>query len=203
MSLIFIASAWEEFIRDVLGQCVPYLGERYVSRPEHEMHKLRNRYWEASLDKLQFSKSILGKGNPKAPDASTLAVIKQIVRSVQGFVVDGDPRCIEPLVIANHPNNFRYDAVQQLARRFGIDDLLGKAAASASICQYFGQESQKDSVRHFKKQLDDFYVERNDTVHSLGNKYGVATDVIFRYTKFFELAAEVVCDVLKMEMGRW
>jgi len=203
MSLIFLASSFEEFIREEITQCAEYMMQRYSALHVDTRHLVRDAYWTATLQRLKFSRSILTKQKPKVPDVIALGKLGALVDSVRGFVVGDDAQQIEKSIFSIHANNFRPRVVDELALRLGIKELIASAAEASKIKTYFGVTRKSDAVQKLRAKLDEFYDRRNDTVHSLNGNTGYAVDVILDYLDIFEATAGSIKAVLDRSVTDW
>jgi hypothetical protein len=203
MSLVFLASSFEEFIREEIGQCAGYMAERYAHLSPEVRHGVRNAYWSASLDRLRYFSSILTKKKPKIPDAAIMSNVRVLLDAIQGFVINDNAAHLDRTLLAQHSNNFRPHVVNELACRLGVTDLLGNAAVSRKIKNYFGVSKKADAAERLRAKLNDFYDRRNETVHSLNGATGYAVEVIFDYIELLEACAESIRNVFAKELASW
>lgn len=203
MSLIFLASSFEEFIREEIAQCAGYMIDRYAGLKDEIRHGVRSSYWAATLERLKFSRSILTKKKPKIPDGAVVGKVRALIEAAQGFVINDDANFLEPTVFAQHSNNFRPHVVNEIALRLGITEFIGKVADTGKIKSYFGVSKKADAADKLRAKLDEFYDRRNETVHSLNGATGYAVDVILDYLEVFELTAESAKSVLAKELATW
>ncbi|WP_432778125.1 HEPN domain-containing protein [Burkholderia gladioli pv. alliicola] len=203
MSLIFLASSFEEFIREEISQCAGYMIDKYAGLKDETRHGVRSSYWIATLDRLKFSRSILTKKKPKIPDSVVIGKARALIEAAQGFVINDDAKFLDPTTFAQHSNNFRPHVVNEIALRLGISEFIAKVADTGKIRSYFGVSKKSDAADKLRAKLDEFYDRRNETVHSLNSATGYAVDVILDYLEMFELAAESAKNVFAKELGAW
>ncbi|WP_183035758.1 HEPN domain-containing protein [Cupriavidus sp. UME77] len=203
MALIFLASSFEEFVREEIVQCAGYLSERYAHLNDDVRHGIRNAYWGAALDKLRFNSSILTKRKPKVPDVNVIGKARALLDSLQGFAISDDASKLEGSLFGQHSNNFRPHVVNEIAHRLGIKEILLSVAENTKIKSYFGVTVKSIAAERLKAKLDEFYDRRNEIVHSLTGNTGYAVDVVMDYIKMFELTAESMTNVLTKELASW
>ncbi|MDK8264935.1 HEPN domain-containing protein [Pseudomonas oryzihabitans] len=194
MALIFLASTFEEFVRELTTQCANELMDKYSSFPDARKHSVRESYWKASREQLKHV-SILSN---KAPDATLIAKLRGALEAQHGFVVENDPTKLSVQVFPHHSNNFKPGVVVDIMARLGISKLIETMAEHAKLKTYFGVTKKEDCCTRTKTKWTEFYDRRNETVHSLGGTTGFAIEVIFDYIEFLELVAES----MKVTVGR-
>lgn len=203
MSLVFLASSFEEFVREEISQCSGYMAERYAHLADEARHSIRNAYWGAALERLRFAQSILTKKKPKVPDATSIAKVRVLLDSVQGFVVRDDASLLDRTMFAQHSNNFRPHVVNEIANRLGITELLNKASDSNRLRSYFGVTKKTEVSERLLAKLGEFYDRRNEIVHSLSSSTGYAVDVVLDYIELFEATADSIRNALLKELAKW
>ncbi len=203
MSLIFLASSFEEFIREEMTQCAGYLSDRYHRFAENNRHKVREAYWKALLERLRYARSILTRKTPKVPDVVSIGKVRALLGAAQGFVVDDDPMHMDASVFSQHSNNMRPSVVNDLWHRIGIKEILNSAAESSKIKTYFGVTKRVDAAEKLAAKLDEFYDRRNELVHSLSSASGYAVNYVLDYVEMFELVSEAIKNVLEKELASW
>ncbi|WP_424627955.1 HEPN domain-containing protein [Bradyrhizobium sp. SYSU BS000235] len=203
MSIVLLASSFEEFVREEIGQCADYLTGKYTGFQDNVRHSIRAAYWKGCLESLRFSGSILTVSEPKAPNPVSIGKIRSLLDSARGFVVDDDALQLNRAVFYRHSNNFRPHVVDEVGARLGIKNLIRNAADSGRIKSYFGVSKKNESYEKLKAKLDEFYERRNEIVHSLSGVTGYAVDVILDYIAVFEMTAESIKFVLSKEIAGW
>ncbi len=203
MSIVFLASSFEEFIREEIGQCADYLSHRYSTLSQQMRYTIRASYWSGCLERLQQNKSIMTKGKAKVPDATVMSKVRSIVESARGFVVDDDASHIDRTIFCQQSHNFRPHIVDQIGSRIGINNLVDSAADSTKLRSYFGVTKKSEVSTNLRSKLDEFYERRNDIVHSLTGTTGYAVDVVIDYIELFELTAESIQFTLAKATAAW
>jgi adenylate kinase family enzyme len=203
MSMVFLASGFEEFVREEIGQCADLLSLKYPSFSDEERHAIRGAYWSTWVERLRYAKTILTKKNPKTPDMLAIAKVRKNLDSAKAFAVDDNAALLDRSVFTASSNNFRPHVVDTMACRVGIKNLINDAADSAKLRARFGVTSKKDAAEKLRARLDEFYDRRNEIVHSLNSTTGYAVDVIIEYTELFEEVAESMKNVLKKNTSTW
>lgn len=64
MALIYLASGFEEFVREEAIQCANYLMDKYPGMPDASRHTIRDSYWFVSREQLKFMKSVMANSAP-------------------------------------------------------------------------------------------------------------------------------------------
>lgn len=200
MALIFLASAFEEFVREEAIQCGNQLMDKYSGMPADERHSIRNSYWIVSKDRLRFTRSILVS---KAPDPTLLANLGSTLGALQGFVVEDNASKLDSQSFGHHSNNFKPKVVAEIFSRFEIKKLTDQLGESNKLKNYFGVTSKADCSSKLVAKWDEFYDRRNETVHSLGGAVGLAVDAVISYVEFMELIAEALKSVLAKKLASW
>lgn len=200
MSLIFLASAFEEFVREEAIQCGNQLMDKYAAMPDANRHAIRDSYWFVSRERLKFAKSVLVNN---APDPALLVKVGTAIGALQGFVVDNDASKLDSETFGHHSNNFRPAAVADIFKRFGVKDLTGQLGENARMKSHFGVTSKSDCSTRLSRRWNEFYDRRNETVHSLGGASGFAVDAVISYIEFMELNAEALKGVLTRTLASW
>ncbi len=200
MALIFLASAFEEFVREEAIQCGNYLMDKYPAMPAGNKNMIRDSYWVVSRDRLKFMKSILVSS---APDPARIGKVGALLGSLKSFVVDDDASRLDSQTFAHHSNNFRPAIVVEIFRRFAVKDLPGQLGENVRLKSYFGVSTKAQCSQMLASKWDEFYDRRNETVHSLGGASGLAVDAVSSYVEFMELIAEALKGVLVKTLASW
>jgi hypothetical protein len=203
MSLVFLASSFEEFIREEIAQGANYMSSRYLHLDEKIRNSVRNSYWSACLDRLRMSSSILTKTKPKSLNVTTLGKVGVLLDSARSFVVSDDASTIDPSVFYQHSRNFRPHVVDEIAFRVGIENVIDNAADGGKIKAYFGVTKKSDSSKKLRNKLNEFYEIRNNIVHSLSGSAGYGVDAVLDYIELFEATADSVKGVLVKATATW
>jgi hypothetical protein len=200
MALIFLASSFEEFIREEAIQCANYLIDTYSRMPDAVRHSIRNSYWFVSRERLRYMKSILVKN---VPDPTLLGEVRSALDALHGFVANDDASKLASATFGYHTNNFRPDVVAEIFNRLNIKKLVGQLGESIKLKNHFGVTKKDDCVSRLSAKWNEFYERRNETVHSLGGSSGYAVEVVFGYIELFELTAEALKGVLEKALATW
>jgi len=203
MSMVLLASSFEEFVREEIGQCADYLAGKYVGFQDNVKHSIRAAYWKGCLESLRFTGSILTTSEPRTPNPVSIGKIRNLLDSARGFVVDDDALQFNRAVFYRHSNNFRPHVVDEVGARLGIKNIIKNAADSSRIKNYFGVSRKNESYDKLKAKLEEFYERRNEIVHSLSGVTGYAVDVVLDYIVVFEMTAESIKVVLTKEIAGW
>lgn len=203
MAIVFLASSFEEFIREEIGQCADFLSIKYSSLAESSRIKIRGSYWASLLGRMNFSKSILTKNEPKMIDPQVLNKVRGMVESAVGFIVNDDSTKFERDNFFHHSHNFRPHVVDELAKRVGIDNIIDAVSDNTGLKSYFAVTKKSDCARMLRDKLNGFYEKRNLVVHSLNGTTGEAVDVVLDYINVFEMTAESMVNVIKRVTASW
>lgn len=203
MALVFLASSYEEFVREEISECARLLCSKYQSLPDSVRHHVRSSYWSTTLQRLGYARSILTKSNPKAPDLSVLTKIRPILDSAQLFVVGDDATRLDVVTAVHHSNNFRPKVVDEIASRIGIPNLIGRTAEGARVKTYFGVATAAAAVSMLRPKLDEFYDRRNEIVHSLSSTSGYGVDYVLDWISLFDIVADSMRDALSRAIASW
>lgn len=200
MALIFLASTFEEFVREEAIQCGNYLMDKYSRMPDASRHAIRDAYWFASRERLKFIKSVLVKN---IPDPALIAQVRSALDALHGFVVNDDASKLVAATFGYHPNNFRPDAIAEIFKRLNIKQLVVQLGENSKLKSYFGVTKKDECASKLSSKWNEFYDRRNETVHSLGGSSGYAVEVVFGYIELFELTAEALKSVLTKALATW
>lgn len=203
MSLVLLASSFEEFVREEVGQCADLLMTKYGSLSIPIQHRIRGRYWEVLLSRLSMNTNIMTKAKPKAPDPILVARAKSLLDTGRGFVMEGNAALLDRETFYHSRSNFRPGIVNDIVGRIGIDDIIASAAATTKIKNYFAVTKKADSAERLVAKLEEFYALRNTIVHSLSGVTGVGVDTALEYIEIMELTAEGIMGVLAQQTGAW
>lgn len=203
MALVFLASSYEEFVREEISECARLLCSKYSSLPEQLRHSVRNSYWTASLQRLGYARGILTKTQPKSPDVATLAKIRPLLEVAQLFVINDDPARMDPATAVHHSHNFRPRVVDEIASRIGIKNLTARTAEGTRIKTYFGVATAGAAASLLQPKLDDFYDRRNEIVHSLTSTTGYGVDYVLDWIALFDAVADSLKDALGRAISTW
>jgi RiboL-PSP-HEPN len=203
MSLVFLASSFEEFVREEIKQCSTELASKYHGLPADLKHAVRNVYWTTSLDRMKFIRTILTRQKPKALDPMAISKLRVMVDCTKGFVVDDDPALLDVATMAHHSNNFKPHVVDELSSRIGIKSLIDSASDHSKLKTYFGTSTRVDTSERLKVKLNEFYDRRNEIVHSLSAVAGYGVDSIIDYVDFFEALADCIKTTLVKAVAKW
>ena len=200
MALIFLASAFEEFVREEAIQCGNQLMEKYSAMPVGDRSAIRDSYWFVSRERLKFTKSILVSN---APDPTLLAKVGSALAALKDFVVEDDASKLDSQTFGHHSNNFRPAIVAEIFKRFAVKDLPGQLGENVRLKNYFGVTTKAQCSAKLVAKWNEFYDRRNETVHSLGGASGFAVDAVISYIEFMELNAEALKGVLTRTLTSW
>lgn len=200
MALIFLASAFEEFVREEAIQCGNQLMDKYSAMPAGERYAIRDSYWSVSRERLKFTKSILVSN---APDPTLLAKVGSALGALQGFVVEDDASKLDSQAFGHHSNNFKPAIVAEIFKRFAVKDLTGQLGENVRLKNHFGVTTKAQCSTRLIAKWNEFYDRRNETVHSLGGASGFAVDAVISYIEFMELNAEALKGVLARTLTSW
>lgn len=207
MSLVFLASSFEEFVREEIGQCADYMITRYPHAASHKKAVVRSSYWEAALGQLKYRKTLLAKkltkNSPKAIDSVLLNDLQGLLDSATGFVAKDDPNFILRSVFAAHSNNFRPHVVNEIGARLDIQDIITKVADTSRIKKITNESKRDESAKKLRSDLDDFYTRRNRIVHSLSASAGFGVSILIKDIELLEATAMSMKDVLATETSAW
>lgn len=203
MAIVFLASSFEEFVREEFLQCAAVVASRYRHFPEDMRHSVRSAYWLSCLDSLRRFGNVASGKRHKRLDTVAIGKVKVLVDSVRGFVVEDDAWAMDPRVAIQHMNNFRPAVVDEIAKRFGISSLVEEAADSSELKALFGVGKRQDSAAMLRSRLNDFYERRNEIVHSLNSAAGYAVDIVFTQIELMEKFSESIKAVLTRHVARW
>ena len=203
MSLVLLASSFEEFVREEVGQCADLLMTKYGALTVPIQHKIRRLYWEVLLSRLSMSRNIMTKTKPKAPDPALIAGAKALLDTGRGFVIDGNATLLDRTNFYHSRSNFRPGIVNEIVSRVGIDDIIASVAATTKIKNHFGVTKKIDSTERLVAKLEEFYLLRNRVVHSISGVAGVGVDAAIDYIKVMELTAEGIAGALTQQTGTW
>ena len=203
MAIVFLASSYEEFIREEISECARHLCTKYASLPDPVRHGVRNSYWSTTLQRLSFSRSILSKDAPKIPDAAILSKVRLLLESAQVFVVSDDASRIDPSTAVHHGNNFRPRVVDEIAARVGVPNLMARTAEGPKIRTHFSVAGSTAAAQLLRQKLDEFYDRRNEIVHSLNSTAGYGVDIVLEWITLFELVTESMKSALARATAAW
>ncbi|HEY8904339.1 MAG TPA: HEPN domain-containing protein, partial [Chthoniobacterales bacterium] len=178
MALIFLASSFEEFVREEAVQCANHLMDTYASMPELTRHAIRNAYWNVSTERLRYAKSMFIENKP---NLSAIAQVRVALEAIQSFVINDDPSKLIGASFGHHSNNFRPDIVSEIFARFKIKKIIAQIADNAKLKTYFGVPMNGNCEKSLFAKWNEFYDRRNETVHSLGGSSGYAVDAVMSY----------------------
>jgi hypothetical protein len=203
MSLVLLASSFEEFVREEVGQCADLLMVKYGALTVPIQHRIRGQYWEVLLTRLNMSKNIMTTSRPKVPDPALIARAKALIDTGRGFVMDGNATLLDRENFYHSRSNFRPGIVNEIVSRVGIDDVIASAAATTKIKNHFGVTKKSDSKERLVAKLEEFYSLRNKIVHSLSDVVGVGVDTALEYITIMELTAEGIAGALTHQTATW
>ncbi|WP_333611337.1 HEPN domain-containing protein [Brevundimonas bullata] len=203
MSLVLLASSFEEFVREEVGQCADLLMVKYGALTVPIQHRIRSRYWEVLLSRLSMSSNIMTKTKPKTPDPALITKVRALIDTGRGFVMDGNATLLDRENFYHSRSNFRPAIVNEILSRVGIDDVIASAAATTKIKNYFGVTKKADAAERLVAKLEEFYSLRNTIVHSLSGVTGVGVDAALDYIEIMELTAEGIAGALTQQTGTW
>jgi len=203
MCIVFLASSFEEFFRELVSQCGVQLADSYSTVPTETKLIARGSYWKACLDNLRFTSRILTKDTPKTLDVDALSKAKAILDSARGFVMLDDGKSIEGKILSHHGRNFRPYVVEEIAARIGVKKILRKASDSNRLRRHFGVATVAEVEPNLIAKLNDFYQTRNDIVHSLSSSTGFGVDYVNDHIELVEAFAESLKSVLQKHIAGW
>ena len=200
MALVFLASAFEEFVREEAIQCGNQIMDKNAAMPAVDRNMIRDSYWSVSRERLKFTKSILVSNTP---DPTLLAKVGSALGALQGFVVEDDPSKLDSQAFGHHSSNFRPAIVAEIFKRFAVKDLTGQLGENTKLKNYFGVTNKAQCSTKLIAKWNEFYDRRNETVHSLGGASGFAVDAVISYIELLELTTEALKGVLARALISW
>ncbi|MFA7332610.1 MAG: HEPN domain-containing protein [Candidatus Delongbacteria bacterium] len=203
MALVFLASSYEEFVREEISECARLLCSKYPSLPDPVRHKIRNSYWTTTLQRLSRDKNILTKSNPQTPDTTVLTKIRPMLDAAQLFVISDDPSRLDAATTVHHSNNFRPRVVDEISARVGISDLVKRTAEGTRVKKYFGVATAAEAANFLRPKLDEFYDRRNEIVHSLSSTAGYGVDYVLDWITMFDAVADSMKNALSRAISTW
>jgi hypothetical protein len=203
MAMVFLASSYEEFVREEVSECARLLCSKYVSLPDSVRHSIRNAYWGTTLQKLGHNRAILTKSTPKSPDPVSIGKIRLMLESAQLFVVGDDPTRIDASTTTHHSNNFRPHVVDEISSRVGVPNLISRTAEGQRIKSHFGVATSAAAAALLRPKLDEFYDRRNEIVHSLNSTVGYGVDYVLDWITLFEHVADSMKNAMVRAVANW
>lgn len=203
MSIVFLASSFEEFFREEISQCGIYFADRYKNLEDDAKYHARNSYWTLCVEKIRNVRGILTNDKPKIIDSTSISKVKNIVESARGFVVSDDSSYIDGRLFGHHQNNFKPIVVNEIAARLGVKNMVGQISESGKIKSYFGVTTKSECEKRITARLNSFYDTRNSIVHSLNNTTGYGVDIVLDHIEIFEHTAEAIKSTLANHISKW
>jgi hypothetical protein len=203
MSIVFLASSFEEFFREEISQCGIYFADRYAKLEDDAKHHARNSYWTLCVERIRNVRGILTNDKPRLVDAISISKVKSIVESAKGFVVSDDASYIDGRLFGHHQNNFKPVVVNEIAARLGVKNMIGQISESGKIKSYFGVSTKSECEKRITSRLNSFYDTRNSIVHSLNNSTGYGVDIVLDHIEVFEYTAEAIKSALTSHISKW
>jgi hypothetical protein len=203
MCIVFLAASFEEFFRELVGQCGVQLADSYASVPAETKLVAKGSYWEACLDSLRFSRRILTKDKPKALDTNAMAKAKYVLESALGFVMLDDGASIDGKMFYRHSNNYRPSVVDEIAARLGVTGIVRRASDSNRLKSHFGVSTVREVAPKLTAKLNSFYQTRNEIVHSLSAATGFGVEYVSDHIELIEAFAESLRAVLQKHIAHW
>lgn len=203
MAIVFLASSFEEFVREEVSLCGSYLATCYDFFPLEEKQRIRNNYWSLCTDRMKFVKGILTSESPKNIDLTSVGKIRNVVESARGFVLMDDPKSIDGRFFGHHSNNFKPAIVNEIVGRLGLKNIFSKISDNSKIRRHLGVNSKAESERKLTTKLNAFYDTRNEIVHSSSSSTGYGVDIVLDYAEIFEISAEAIKTSLEAHIATW
>lgn len=203
MSIVFLASSFEEFFREEISQCGIYFADRYKNLEDDARHHARNSYWSLCVEKIRNVRGILTNDKPRLVDATSVSRVRNIVESAKGFVVSDDSSFIDGRFFGHHQNNFKPVVVNEIAARLGVKNMIGQISENGRIKSYFGVTTKSECEKRITARLNSFYDTRNNIVHSLNNSIGYGVDIVLDHIEVFEHTAEAIKSALTTHISKW
>lgn len=203
MSLVFLASSFEEFIREEVGQAAGQLADSYQLLSDSAKNPIRASYWALCIDRLRTSNGIFNRNSPPTPDAGLIGQMRILLNSAKGFGLDDDASVMDRKLVTSHKHNMKPDVVNELGRRIGLKDLISDAAESHKIKARFNTIKKSEATQGLRSKLEEFYSLRNSIVHSLSDVAGQGVEVVLDYLEFFESVAEAIKAVMIKTAAKW
>lgn len=203
MCIIFLASSFEEFFREIVSQCGLQLASSYANVSDEIKMVAKSSYWKASLDRLKFSSRILTRGAPRTLDFDKISKARTIIDSARSFVMMDDGEAIDGKTFCFHSRNFKPDVVDEISNRIGVSKVLRKASESHRIKMHFGLNTISEVEPKLVAKLNDFYQTRNDIVHSLNGSTGFGIDYVNDHIDLIETFSESLKSVFQKHVNGW
>ena len=204
MSIVYLASSFEEFVRQEIGLCASYLALQYENLDEKDRHNIRNLYWQGCIANFGRKRSIYKDiDSVKQIDNSTIAELRLLIKSADRFVIGGDAAGFLTSIFYEHSRNFKPKVVDEIAARLGIKVLIDKASDNNKLRTYFGVTHKKEVAQKLRISLDEFFDRRNEVVHQLTANRGYGVDTILNYINLFEVTTEAIKLTLEKVTQSW
>lgn len=203
MCIVFLASSFEEFFREIITQCGIQLSNSYASVSESVKLTAKNSYWKASLERLRFTNRILTRNTPRTLDLDQISKVKAILESARGFVMMDDGTAIDGKTFCHHNRNFKPDVVEEISGRIGISKVIRKSSDFHKIKVHFGLSTVSEVEPKLVAKLNDFYQTRNDIVHSLNGMTGFGVDYVNDHIDLMEAFCESLKSVFQRHVSGW
>jgi hypothetical protein len=203
MSMVFLASSFEEFTREEIGQCADHLAVKFGGLNVELRNSIRANYWAVWLDRVRGQQTIMTGKKKKAVDNGALNKVRMMLSSADGFVIREDAAFIERDNVTYHQRNFRPHVVDEIARRLGLDNFMDSVADSTQLRNHFGTNKKAEVAEKLRAKLDDFYRRRNEIVHSLSASTGYGADIVLDFIELFEATAESMKSTLTKATNGW
>lgn len=203
MCIVFLASSFEEFFRELVSQCGIQLADNYDAVPAETKLTAKSSYWKACLDSLRQTSRILTQDNPRTIDTDTLGKARSILDSARGFVMLDDGQSVDGKMFCHHSRNYRPRVVDEIASRIGLKNIMRRASDSNRLRRHFGVTTVAEVEPKLTAKLNTFYETRNGIVHSLSASTGFGTDYVNDHIDLIEGFAESLKIVLERHISGW
>jgi hypothetical protein len=203
MSIVFLASSFEEFFREEISQCGMYFAQRYAQLGDEDRNNARNSYWSLCVDKIRNIRGILTSEKPRSIDIGSVSRIRGIVDSARGFVIMDDANHIDGRMFGHHQNNFKPIVVNEIASRLGVKNIFNQISENGRLKSYFGVSTKAECEKRLVSKLNSFYEARNSIVHSLDNSTGYGVDTVIDHIELFEHTADSIRSALLAHISKW
>jgi hypothetical protein len=190
-SVLFIAAAFEEFVRQ-LG--VAYAKQLVLKHaiPDDRLRSIKMGLWQRATQELT-SKQLGTRRFDEAQARIHLSVLKEFCLDVSQLSL-----MIDHAVY--NTRNLRAEELNSLFKRLGVTDVCAKAGRSIEFRGFFLLNSVAAAQGEFTRFLNKFYDDRNAATHDLGAFRAAGSVDVMRQVGFFELSIRRIAAVLEADL---
>ena len=185
--IVALCSTAEESIRNLFQEYLRILEETH---PKHNFlrKELQVANMEGALAELNAYKKLKAGGDK----AKAVAVVKNLKACLSG---EGSYELLKAKITYNQ-GNFKTSQISQIAKKVGIQGIIGKICDCEEIREWTNEEEDENRVNKFTVEWNEIFDERDLIVHRLSSANGWGIERIHTVIRLAKIIVERLRETL-------